>query len=183
MSDLLLPDDQPDPLDLRLERLIDELLEFSYRFAYRLTGNDADAGDASQAGLLSFVQNYEPSQFASRSQVRCYLSTIVRNKVRDQHRRRSCAGRHLQTYAYEMHLAAETPPVEAAEKTETVDLVQEAVDGLPETHSAVVLMYYVDGLSLKEIADLLEVPEGTVKSRLSEARKKLKKLLDPDVWT
>ena len=59
----------------------------------------------------------------------------------------------------------------------TDDEIQTAIDSLPETYKDVVLLADVQGFSYKEIADILDVPDGTVMSRLHRARAKLKDLL------
>lgn len=56
--------------------------------------------------------------------------------------------------------------------------VQRAVDGLPEKYRMVVLLYYMEELPVAQIADLLHIPPGTVKSRLYQARKLLRKQLE-----
>jgi RNA polymerase sigma-70 factor (ECF subfamily) len=63
------------------------------------------------------------------------------------------------------------------ERKETQEVVQQAIESLPLPHRVVVVLFYLEGFSLKEIADVLEIPEGTVKSRLHYARESLKELL------
>jgi RNA polymerase sigma-70 factor (ECF subfamily) len=65
-----------------------------------------------------------------------------------------------------------------AEMDEETRQVQRAIAALPLSQRVVVVLYYVNDLSLKEIAEILEVPEGTVKSRLYYGRQALKKWLD-----
>ena len=57
-------------------------------------------------------------------------------------------------------------------------LVQRAVDTLPEKYRVVVLLYYMEELPLAQIASLLHIPSGTVKSRLHQARKLLRQQLE-----
>lgn len=65
----------------------------------------------------------------------------------------------------------------AAEIDEESQQVQQAITALPLTQRVVVVLYYINDLSLLEIAEILEVPEGTVKSRLHYSRQSLKKHL------
>jgi RNA polymerase sigma-70 factor (ECF subfamily) len=65
-------------------------------------------------------------------------------------------------------------PDRKAEENETVNLVHEVIEELPSSHRTVVVLYYLENLSLKEIGRILEIPEGTVKSRLHYARNRLK---------
>jgi len=68
-------------------------------------------------------------------------------------------------------------PERMVESKELQETVRQAIGKLPLTHRAVVVLFYLEGLSLREIAGILEIPEGTVKSRLYYARKSLKELL------
>ena len=75
---------------------------------------------------------------------------------------------------------AEQPTVsELAEEDETRGAVRAAIRALPETYAGVVALHYLEGLSVKEVAARLEIPEGTVKIRLFRARAKLKETLEP----
>jgi RNA polymerase sigma-70 factor (ECF subfamily) len=69
-------------------------------------------------------------------------------------------------------------PEPLVERSEVQQTVQEAIDGLPLSHRVVVVLFYLEGLSLREVSDVLEIPEGTVKSRLHYARQALKKALE-----
>ena len=66
-------------------------------------------------------------------------------------------------------------PERVAESREQRAILRRAIDGLPNSHRVVVVLYYLEGLSVKEVAYALGVPEGTVKSRLYYARQKLRK--------
>lgn len=61
---------------------------------------------------------------------------------------------------------------------EQTEIVRRQVEALPEKQRTVVLLYYMEELTIKEISAVLKIPEGTVKSRLYEARKQLKKKLE-----
>ncbi len=63
------------------------------------------------------------------------------------------------------------------EEREIQERVREAIRNLPLPQQVVIVLHYLEGLSLKEIADILEVPEGTVKSRLYYGREALKEYL------
>jgi RNA polymerase sigma-70 factor (ECF subfamily) len=66
-------------------------------------------------------------------------------------------------------------PDQLTEEREKWQHLQKAIDALPPNHRSVVVLHYLEGLSLESIAEVLEIPEGTVKSRLYYARKSLKK--------
>jgi RNA polymerase sigma-70 factor (ECF subfamily) len=73
--------------------------------------------------------------------------------------------------------SSRNPPFEVIEKLDDWDRVQQAVANLSISHRVVVVLYYLNDLSLQEIAEALEVPVGTVKSRLHYGRQTLKKSL------
>jgi RNA polymerase sigma-70 factor (ECF subfamily) len=66
-------------------------------------------------------------------------------------------------------------PERVAEDREQLELLRRAIDRLPDSHRVVVILYYLEGLSVSKVAYALGVPEGTVKSRLYYAREKLRR--------
>jgi RNA polymerase sigma-70 factor (ECF subfamily) len=68
-------------------------------------------------------------------------------------------------------------PDRKTEEKEMMQMVQDVVAGLPTPHRAVIVLFYIEGLSVEEIAGVLELPVGTVKSRLHYARGRLRKAL------
>jgi RNA polymerase sigma-70 factor (ECF subfamily) len=71
----------------------------------------------------------------------------------------------------------DTPDVRS-EINESWRQIQQALSSLPLSHRGVVVLYYIDDLPIQEIAEILDIPEGTVKSRLHYSRQALKKSLD-----
>jgi RNA polymerase sigma-70 factor (ECF subfamily) len=71
----------------------------------------------------------------------------------------------------------EPTPDNIAEQDEDWQLIQRAITALPVTQRVVVVLYYLGELPLQEISEILEVPVGTVKSRLHYGRRSLKKQL------
>jgi RNA polymerase sigma-70 factor (ECF subfamily) len=69
-------------------------------------------------------------------------------------------------------------PAVRVEINESWRQVQQALSSLPLSHRGVVVLYYIDDLSIQEISEILEIPVGTVKSRLHYSRQALKKSLD-----
>ena len=68
-------------------------------------------------------------------------------------------------------------PERLAEEQERWRVLQQAIDALPRGQRTVIILHYLEGLSLKEVAYILGIPEGTVKSRLHYARENLRKAL------
>ncbi len=68
-------------------------------------------------------------------------------------------------------------PEATVEDQEWRQMLQQAIDALPSGHRVVIVLHYLEGLSLREIAYVTGIPEGTVKSRLHYARRKLRKTI------
>ncbi|HEY72097.1 MAG: hypothetical protein DRJ03_24570 [Chloroflexi bacterium] len=68
-------------------------------------------------------------------------------------------------------------PEATVEEQEWRQMIQQAIDALSPNHRVVIILHYLEGLSLKEIAYVADIPKGTVKSRLHYARKKLRKTI------
>lgn len=68
-------------------------------------------------------------------------------------------------------------PEALVEEQEWRQSLQQAIDALPPVHRVVIVLHYLEGLSLKEISYVIDVPEGTVKSRLHYARERLRKAI------
>ena len=73
----------------------------------------------------------------------------------------------------------EDSPRKALERKELYGVIMDALETLPAEQKQIILLREMEGLSYKEIADVMEIPEGTVMSRLYYARKKLQKILAP----
>jgi RNA polymerase sigma factor (sigma-70 family) len=69
-------------------------------------------------------------------------------------------------------------PAVRSEMNESWRQIQQALSSLPLSHRGVVVLYYIDDLSIQEISEVLEIPVGTVKSRLHYSRQALKKSMD-----
>jgi RNA polymerase sigma-70 factor (ECF subfamily) len=147
---------------------------FLYNVAYRLTGNDDDAQDLVQEVLLRVrkgLETYRPGSMEG------WLSRIATNAFLDEVRRRK--RRPLELLPDEPdRVTPPTPGADVALAAEVLpDDVQAALRSLsPEYRSAVVLSDVV-GLTYQEISEALDVPVGTVRSRLHRGRALLREAL------
>ena len=147
----------------------------AFRTAYVIAGNGADAEEAAQDG---FVKAWRAlGRFREGAPFRPWLLKIVANEAR----RRSAGRRaHLALRA-----ATEYPSGDAAPSPEAAFLSAEqrekllaAVNELPEDQRAVISLRYFVGLSEQEVAEALDLPAGTVKSRTSRALERLRESYD-----
>ncbi len=150
-----------------------------WRLARRLTGNDDEAFDATQEIFLRVWRGLDG--FRGEAKVSTWVFQIAWNYLRGHHRR---YGRHLNAVADQSEeLVARTPdpspgPEQRAVSSDLLDRVTAAMDELPEHYRAVVWLRDGEDLSYSEIAEVLDLPIGTVRSRLARARAALKKAVD-----
>ncbi len=164
----------PDAFALLLERYRRELLNFLIRF----TG---DAGLAEDVFQETFLQlHISATTFDPSRRLKPWLFTIAANKARDAMRSRqrrqaapldaSVAGSNDDRTSYASLMAADIPPpMESLMNQETRQAVKKIVDEMPENLRIVLLLSYFHEFPYKEIAEVLNVPLGTVKSRLHAA--------------
>ena len=157
-----------------------------YSTAVRLTGNRTDAEDLVQETYLRAYRSYE--SFTEGTNLRAWLFRILTNtyinKYRAKQRRptESDLGEVEDLYLYRRLGTLEDPDVgRSAEESLMAmladDEVKRALEELPENFRLPVLLADVEGFSYKEIAEMLEIPIGTVMSRLHRGRKQMQKLL------
>lgn len=141
-----------------------------WRVALRTLGNPDDAADAVQDALVSAYR--AAGTFRGESAVTTWLHRIVVNACLDLVRRRNS---RPATALDEGSLTIAAP--DEISPRETADDVLRALRRLPIEQAAAVVLVDVEGFSVMEAAAILEVPEGTVKSRCARARGRLAGLL------
>lgn len=138
-----------------------------YRYAYRLSGSAADADDLTQQTYL--IAHEKLHQLRDAASAKSWLCTILRHAyLRSQHGRPAMQP---------LDLAQELPQRDR-ESTHDEEALQRALCELTEDYRSAVILYYFQELTYKEIAQVLDVPLGTVMSRLSRGRTQLKELLE-----
>jgi RNA polymerase sigma-70 factor (ECF subfamily) len=140
-----------------------------YRYAYRLTGNQPDAEDLTQQTFLVAQQRLHQVRLPER--VGGWLFAILRNCYLKSARKRQ----PLTASAVEMDV--ESVPDRVTEDQIDSQLLQSAIDELPDDFKLVLVMFYFEQCSYKEIAAQLEIPIGTVMSRLTRAKGRLRERL------
>ena len=155
-----------------------------HRSAYRFLGNTADAEDAVQDALLSACKHLD--QFRGESQISTWLTAIVFNsaRMRLRHQRRQI---HVsldeqigedQQYSISERLAGPGPnPEEEYRNCELTGRMRQLIKHLSPTLRRTFQLRDMEGLSIRETADILCIPAGTVKAQSARARKKLKQLM------
>lgn len=143
-----------------------------YRYAYRLTGQPADAEDLTQQAFLIAQQKLHQLREVERGSA--WLYTIVRSCFLKACRKKQPATQVGNWDADDVPAAL--PSIDSVDQ----EALAAALGELPDDFRVVVLMFYFEDLSYKEIADQLQLPIGTVMSRLSRAKTHLRRRLEPD---
>lgn len=160
-----------------------------YALCYRFTGSAHDAEDLTQDVFLKVYGNLASFDLA-RGSFQTWITTLTRNLLVDHFRRNKqlratdsmdAGWDETGDLTLAMQLAADGPTQhDRAAQKEIARMVQEALARIsPELREAVILRDLQD-MDYKEIAQVLRIPEGTVKSRISRGRAELARLLDPN---
>lgn len=148
----------------------------AYNLARWLVRHDQDAEDLVQEGFLRAFQFFHSFRGETG---RAWLLQIVRNTCYTWMARRQSASAPAAPAEMLDGLAAPSPTPEAQiEQSENRALVLRAIDCLPLEYREALVLRELEGLSYKEIAQIAEIPLGTVMSRLARAREQLHALLD-----
>lgn len=154
-------------------------LDTLYSVALRLTGSPADAEDLVQDALSKAYRSWDKYELGTNC--RAWLITILRNTFINQFRKKSRQPNPVQFDAVEDFSVFESVREEDPEGSFFHRIVDEevkrAIQELPEEFRTPVVLSDVEGLSYQEIAEILDVPVGTVKSRLFRGRRRLQKRL------
>lgn len=140
-----------------------------YTLAYRMLGHREDAADVVQE---AFLRAWEKLKTLRQAPFKHWLYRIAVNLCHDQHRARKARGRPADD-AEEQVLrlrSLEPGPESVALQQERLRVVADAIAALPQEIRAPLVLRDVNDLSYEQIAQVLEVPVGTVKSRLSRGR-------------
>lgn len=165
---------------------VNPFLDSLYSTALRLTKKPADAQDLVQEALMKAYKAY--GNFESGTNLKAWLFRILTNSYINIYRYKKRRPREVDfddddtMFLYHKlrgSTAADVTqsPEEDFLKTITDSDISEALNDLPEQYKEVVLLADVEGLSYAEIAEMLEIPSGTVMSRLHRGRKALQKAL------
>lgn len=144
-----------------------------FRFLLRIVGDEATAEDLVSEVFLEVWRN--AGRFEARSQVSTWILAIARHKALASRRRRSYDCLDDET-CERMEDPADDPEV-VVQKTERSALLQECLSQLSVAHRQVLDLVYYHEQSINEVSQIIGVPEGTVKTRVFHARKRIAELM------
>lgn len=148
-----------------------------HRFIIKHIGNCPDAEDLTQQAFLEAAKSYH--SFRGESQLSTWLYGIALNLVRNYlSRAPECRYFFVGEDALSDHASQDLTPDDAAEQNQTLRLLEESIEELPENMRSILLMMGLNDLTYEEAAARLTVPVGTIRSRLSRARAALRSKLE-----
>jgi RNA polymerase sigma-70 factor (ECF subfamily) len=155
-----------------MQRLVDQHYESLYRYAYRLSGSSADAEDLTQEAFCKAQVNL--SQLRDPQRAKPWLFSILRNAY--LHRVRAERQQPCVSLDCVGDLAEPLP-----ERLPEVDpeQLQQALNDLPEVFRTPIILYYFEEFGYRDIAEQMDLPMGTVMSRLARAKAYLRVRLLP----
>ncbi|HKW42279.1 MAG TPA: RNA polymerase sigma factor [Gemmatimonadales bacterium] len=152
--------------------LVERYAAVARRVARAVLGNAEDADDAAQDAMLSALLKLD--QYDPRRPFGPWLLRIVANAATDRRRRRTVR----RVEPLDPGLTAGGPrPDTTAERRALAERLRQALAELPARRRLAVVLFDVEGYSHAEIAEILKIPEGTVRSEVFHARRRLRALL------
>lgn len=150
--------------------IIESYIEKVYGYAVNHTFSREEADELSQEILFTAVR--ELPKLKDDSKFELWLWGIASNVTKTFRR---YMGKQRAMYSYDTLESFPYEEEQENESEELYDALRTKIAMLSELYRSIIILYYYDGLSIKQISEKLHIPEGTVTWRLSEARKKLKK--------
>jgi RNA polymerase sigma-70 factor (ECF subfamily) len=167
------------------EALYDRFKDTVYRTAFFITRNGSEAEDAVQETFLDVLRALPNYDVTGPARFETWLYRVTVNRCRSRLRRKSLPTAEWNEIEERLERIPETHPDPegiALDREQAVALWQ-AVDTLPDEQRVTVMLRYQQGLSYGEIAETLGISEGTVKSRLYHAHRRLKEQLESKEMT
>src|ERR1700736_4006861 len=160
---------------MSFEALMLPHMDAAHNLARWLLRNEQDAQDVVQEAYLRAFKSFAGFH---GSNGRAWLLTIVRNTSYTLLKKNRAVDLTT-TFDEEIHASGyeSVSPVAILEHSEDAELIREAMDELPAEFREILALRHQEGLSYKEIADIAQIPPGTVMSRLARARGKLRECL------
>jgi RNA polymerase sigma factor (sigma-70 family) len=181
--------------DTAFDQIVQRYQDMVFNLSSRLLGRHDEAVDLSQEVFLQVYRKL--STFRRDAALRTWVYRIVINRAKNRQRwwkRRigemtAIPLEEAEISRFWSHRTLSTPmsaepvaPDEALERKERGQILREAIDKLPFDQRTILLLKEIEGLSYEEISVTLDLPLGTVKSRLARARTSLRGHLDPETF-
>lgn len=154
------------------ERIIEEYKVYLYNIAISILNNEEDAGDALSETIIKtykYIRKLKKNEY-----VKTWITRILINECKKILKK----SRKEKIESYEEYKDKNIEIENSRENLEETITIKEAIKSLKKEFRDVVILFYYNEMKLADIAKILKIPEGTVKSRLSSAKEKLYKILE-----
>jgi RNA polymerase sigma-70 factor (ECF subfamily) len=163
------------------EGLVHPHINYLYRLAFRFCGNQEDAEDLVQDLLVKLYPRH--AELIEVEKLRPWLVTSLYRMFVDGIRRKARSPLELidnETAFYESVANADFTPDQTLAEDQRIDRLEEAFARLSENHRVLLTLHDIEGYRLLELQAMLDVPVGTLKSRIHRARARLREMLKDD---
>lgn len=160
------------PSDPEFEKLVDLYYRDLYRFAFSLIRNEADAADLTQQTF--YIWALKGHQLRVLANAKGWLFTTLHREFLQARRRQERISDQPLTEEIVNEIAVVS--IDAINKIDS-DIMLELFEKIDQSYQAALVLYYVEDLSYKEIAEVLDIPLGTVQSRIARGKTRLHELL------
>lgn len=173
--------------NLALKMLIDEYKDFLYKFSFYLCKSSMESDDLFQDTWVKVIKNID--KYAWNERFEPWIRTICLNSYKDGYRKSKRWLNIIREYfdgeKKERDLinfpSKDNLPEKDIIKDEEKKILKKAVNNLKDNYRIPIILYYFERLNYREISEIISIPEGTIKSRLSKARKLLKEYMEVEL--
>lgn len=160
------------------QELIRKFHPLAYRFAIRLTENEQLAEDLTQDTFLKIIRSIEKFDINGSAKFSTYIITVCKNSYIDYLRREKRFVKPIPIdEGLNTHEISSNFEDIVIDRIDNIGAIKQ-LDNLTEEQKAVIKLKYIEGLTLKEIGEILEIEPKTVKSRIHNGMVKLKKVFE-----
>ncbi len=163
---------ETDDLKNRFEELYIKYSQLMYAVAFKILKNNEDAEDAVHQSFLNIAKHFEKVNDITRQDIKPYLVVVVRNAAINIHR----SNKRRESFIQELS-ARDTVETEAFDNYGYKELI-EAITQLPQMYKDVLFLHYVEEFSVKETAEMLNLPQNTVYKRIERGKAVLADILE-----
>jgi RNA polymerase sigma-70 factor (ECF subfamily) len=162
--------------------IVNEFKDKAFSLAFRILKNAQDAEDSLQEAFIRLYNALKNNSYKAESKFSTYVYSIVYNTAVEFYRKIN--SKSFSVISIDITEARYTDGDELLrnyqyinERQEISEIIKRYINNIPQQYSVILTMYFINELTLKEIADMLEIPVGTVKNRIFRAKEKLRELL------
>ncbi|MFV0393514.1 MAG: RNA polymerase sigma factor [Coprobacillaceae bacterium] len=152
-----------------------------FLFAMTLVKNPVDAEEVVQETFV--IVSSQIGTLKDEKRFHSWIFKICYNQSMLIHRKNKRSAVLTEEFDLEVEIEDKETPRETYRKKEIIEFIQKEIENLPKTLSWTAQLYYLDSMSVKEIAEILDIPESTVKNRIMRSKKLIKQKLEKYGYT